>query len=111
MPEMFIIFWVFLNLLNNEIIKLIGRLLEQRELDSPIDWNDRESDFDELEEIIINASKNEKLFELGDDFSDNCKVMLECISELNDDLTTYSGEDGDENEEVNVGESEEDVWT
>ena len=85
--------------MNNEIIKLIGRLLEQRESDSPIDWNDRESDFDELEEIIINASKNEKLFELDDDFSDNCKVMLECISELNDDLTTYPGEDGDENEE------------
>ena len=84
--------------MNNEIIKLIGRFLEQRESDSPIDWNDRESDFDELEEIIINASKNEKLFELDDDFFDNCKVMLECISELNDD-TTYPGEDGDENEE------------
>ena len=85
--------------MNNEIIKLTGHLLEQREADSPIDWNDHESNFEELEEIIINALKNTKLFELGDDFSHRCQVMLESISELNDDITTYPGENGDENEE------------
>ena len=85
--------------MNNEIIKLIGRFLGQRESNSPIDWNDLENNFEELEEIINKALENPKLFELGDDFSDNCKLMLECISELDDDITTYSGENGDENEE------------
>ena len=85
--------------MNNEIIKLITYLLGQRESNSPIDWNDLENNFEELEEIINKALENPKLFELGDDFSDNCKLMLECISELDDDIITYSGKNGDENEE------------
>tara|TARA_Y100001936_G_C15952245_1_gene600829 strand:- start:415 stop:954 length:540 start_codon:yes stop_codon:yes gene_type:complete len=85
--------------MNNEIIKLISHLLGQRESNSPIDWNDLENNFEELEEIISKALENPKLFELGDDFSDNCKMMLECISELDDDIIAYSGKNGDENEE------------
>ena len=83
-------------MLNNEIIKLIADLIRQREA---IDWNDLDNNFEELEEIINKALENPKLIELGDDFSHNCKIMLECISELEDELTIYPGENGDENED------------
>ena len=83
-------------MLNNEIIKLIADLIRQREA---IYWNDFDNNFEELEEIINKALENPKLFELDDDFSHNCKIMLECISELEDELTIYPGENGDENEE------------
>ena len=83
-------------MLNNEIIKLIADLIRQREA---IDWNDFDNNFEELEEIINKALENPKLIELGDDFSHNCKIMLECISELEDELTIYPGENGDENED------------
>ena len=86
-------------MLNNEILKLITYLLDQRESHSTIDWNDLDNNFEELEEIINKALENQKLFELGDDFFHNCKIMLECISELEDELTIYPGENGDENEE------------
>ena len=86
--------------MNNEIIKLIADLLYQREADSPIDWNDLENDYSELEEILENALKNPKLFDdLGDEFSNKCNKMLNCISELDDDLTAYPGENGDETDD------------
>ena len=86
--------------MNDEIIKLAADLLRQREADSPIDWNDLENDYSELEEILENALKNPKLFDdLGDEFSNKCNKMLNCISELDDDLTAYPGENGDETDD------------
>lgn len=89
--------------MNDEIIKLAADLLRQREADSPIDWNDLENNYSKLEDVIKNALKNSKLFnELDDDFEKKCNEMLNCISELDDDLTAYPGEDGDETEDERI---------
>ena len=95
--------------MNNEVIKLLADLLRQREdSESPIDWNLIENDYGELEEIMKKSLSNEKLFaDLDDEIQKIFSEMLDCIDELDDEITGYEVEEDGESREENEEERNE----